>query len=340
MGGYAVLHATRLPADHYYLAAGTCLARLRAVCGAPRRLAAIPAVRTKADFGDIDVLVEHAGPKGLDRETCTQALDATEAVRNGPVLSCGVPLVALGFVGYPENAVVQVDLIGVSPAHFDSALAYFSWNDCGNLLGRVAHNMGLKLGHDGLSYVLRRGTRVLATLPLATDWNVILPVLGYDAARWQAGFDTLEEMFAFIASGRFYDPTAFPLEHRNHRSRVRDAKRPTYQAFLQWAATHPVAHPPPVRDRADWLPYLFAVLPGFRERHDQALADDHQRRLVRSRYNGALVSQWTGLEGPVLGALMRAYQDHKGGASALAAYVATHTNFELYSDITTFRKTF
>jgi hypothetical protein len=37
---------------------------------------------------------------------------------------------------------------------------------------------------------------------------------------------------------------------------------------------------------------------------------------------------------------MRAYQDHKGGASALAAYVMTHTNFELYSDITTFRKTF
>ena len=37
---------------------------------------------------------------------------------------------------------------------------------------------------------------------------------------------------------------------------------------------------------------------------------------------------------------MRAYQDHKGGASALAAYVMTHTNFELYSDITRFRKMF
>ena len=37
---------------------------------------------------------------------------------------------------------------------------------------------------------------------------------------------------------------------------------------------------------------------------------------------------------------MRAYQDHKGGASALAAYVATHTNFELYNDIMGFRKTF
>ena len=340
MGGHAILHATRLPADHYYLAAGTCLARLRAVCGAPRRLAAIPAVRTKADFGDIDILVEYSGPKGLDRETCTQALDATEVVRNGPVLSCGVPLVALGFVGYPENAVVQVDLIGVSPAHFDSALAYFSWNDCGNLLGRVAHSMGLKLGHDGLSYVLRRETRVLATLPLATDWAVILPILGYDAARWRAGFDTLEDMFAFVASGRFTDPAFFPLEHRSHKGRVRDAKRPSYQGFLRWMAAHPVAHPPPVRDKADWLPYLFAALPGFRERHDQALADDRRGRLIKTRYNGTVIGGWTGLQGPELGALMRAYQDHKGGAPALAAYVVAHTNFELYNDITRFRKMF
>ena len=338
MGGHAVLHATRLPADYYYLAAGTCLARLRAVCGSTRRLAAIPAVRTKADFGDIDILVEYSGPKGLDRETCAQALGATEAVRNGPVLSCGVPLVALGFAEYPENAVVQVDLIGVSPAHFDSALAYFSWNDCGNLLGRVAHNMGLKLGHDGLSYVLRRGTRVLATLPLATDWGIILPVLGYDVRRWWAGFDTLEDMFAFVASGRFTDPAFFPLEHRSHKARVRDAKRPSYRAFLRYIQDHPVTHPPPLRDKPDWLPYLFAAIPGFRDRYDRILDDDQQQQLMKTRYNGALVGRWTGLEGPVLGALMRAYKNHHGGAADLAAYVVTHTNFELYNDVITFWK--
>ena len=340
MGGHAVLHATRLPADHYHVAAGTCLARLRAVCGAPRRLAAIPAVRTKADFGDIDILVEHSGSKGLDRETCTQALRATEAVRNGPVLSCGVPLVTLGFAEYLEDAVVQVDLIGVSPAHFDSALAYFSWNDCGNLLGRVAHNMGLKLGHDGLSYVLRRETRVLATLPLATDWAVILPILGYDAARWQAGFDTLEDMFAFVMSGRFTDPAFFPLEHRSHKARVRDAKRPSYRAFLRYIQDHPVAHPPPLRDKPDWLPYLFAAIPGLRDRYDQAWAQDHLQQAIKTRYNGAVIGRWTGLPGPDLGQFMRVYQDHKGGLAGLAAHVAAHTNLELFTDVRAFQQAY
>jgi len=185
MGGHAVLHATRLPADHYHVAAGTCLARLRAVCGTPRRLAVIPAVRTKADFGDIDILVEDFD---LDQDSTAyaQALGATVQVRDNPyasILSCGIPLAGLGFGNHPLAAVVQVDLIAVSTEHFESALTYFSWNDCGNLLGRVAHSMGLKLGHDGLSYVLRHGTRALDTLSLATDWAVILPVLGYDAMR-------------------------------------------------------------------------------------------------------------------------------------------------------------
>ncbi|MHB8252199.1 MAG: hypothetical protein ACYDEV_00510 [Acidiferrobacter sp.] len=340
MGGHAVLHATRLPADHYHVAAGICLTRLRAVFA--HRLALIPSIRAKPDFGDIDILIQDLD-LDQDSDAFAQTLGATVQVRDNPyasILSCGVPLAGLGFGDYPLAAVLQIDLIAMPSAHFESALHYFSWNDCGNLLGRVARGMGLKLGHDGLSYVLRHDTRVLDTLSLATDWDVILPALGYDAARWQAGFDTLDDMFAFVAGGHFYDPAAFLLENRNHRSRVRDAKRPSYQAFLRWAAAHPVAHPPPVRDKADGLPYFFAAIPVFQDRHDQALAEDRHQQLVKTRYNGDVVGRWTGLQGPVLGHFMRAYQDHRGGSAGLAAYVVAHTNLEVYSDIQAFKQTY
>ena len=336
MGGHAVTNATRLPADHYYPIADLCLARLRAL-GLEKRVTLIPSVRAKASFGDIDILIEGCDWKE-DADLFAKALHASTVVLDNPrssVLSCGVSLAEMGWsADYPPEALAQVDLISVHPDHYESALAYYSWNDCGNLVGGVARHIGLKLGHEGLICIVRKGSRVIAPLALLTDWDAILPVLGYDTTRWRAGFDTLEDVFAFVTSSPFYDSEIFTLANQNHKNRVRNTKRPTYQAFLRYIAERPPVYAPVQRDKEGWLSYFCETIPGFAAQYDAAWEEDRDNTLFRARYNGRVVQEIVGLEGPALGEFMRHFRESCG--PGFRRFVLTHPPEALHDEIRAF----
>lgn len=340
MGGHAVTNATRLPADHYYPIADLCLARLRARTF-EKRITLIPSVRAKASFGDIDLLIEGCDWRE-DADFFAKALHASTVVLDHPrssVLSCGVSLAEMGWgTDYPSEVLAQVDLISVHPDHYESALAYYRWNDCGNLLGGVARDIGLKLGHEGLSYIVRKGSRVIAPLALLTDWDAILPVLGYDPVRWRAGFDTLEDVFAFVTGSPFYDSEIFTLANQNHKNRVRDAKRPTYQAFLRYIAERPPVYAPVQRDKEGWLGYFCETIPGFAVQYDAAWEEDRENTLFRSRYNGRVVQEIVGLEGTALGEFMRYFRESCG--PGFRRFVLRHPPEALRQEIQAFAQNY
>lgn len=244
MGGHALkdVGVVRLPARLYAVLAERVVVRLTdGVLFPGLHARAIPALRTKPDFGDLDVLVTHPDQDwGFDearRAALTAVFRPTRVVPNGPVLSFDVA--APGDEAAPEYAGrrFQVDLIRVPPESFAFALGYFSYNDLGNLLGRVARLHGFKLGHAGLFRPFRapgNESHFVRDILVTRDWSAALTFLGYDPGRWGQGFDTKDEMFAFVAGSHAFHPVAFPLEHRSHKARVRDRKRPTYTAFLQW----------------------------------------------------------------------------------------------------------
>ena len=114
----------------------------------------------------------------------------------------------------------------------------------GNLLGRIAHKFGAKLGHLGLQFPLRdpsNNDRLIAELTITRDFATALTLLGYDAkayevARSAESFKTLPDIFAFAIASPSSTKSIFHLDNRNHAARVRDAKRPI-SAFLQWLET-------------------------------------------------------------------------------------------------------
>lgn len=256
----------------------------------------------KESFGDMDVLIEsdHLPPDWCDR--VYKQFGSTERVKNGNVLS----------LNYRD---LQVDLIATPAAQMLTSWNYFNYNDLGNLLGRVAHSMGLKLGHDGLSYSWREDTYNFRTEVICTDWDMILTILGYDPARYAAGFPTMLSIFEFVASGQFFRREIYQLENRNHAARVRDQKRKTYMSFLDWIETLPPAASGPEMARPDatiirmdklyFLGRVFRFLPEFAERHAQVMQEWAAAKEFKRRYNGALVSEWIGITGPELGAFMR-----------------------------------
>lgn len=320
MGGNALksIDTRRVDAAEFQALVPAVLDTLAGIVGRDRPLCVIEAYRHKPDFGDMDVLVSADGLADTYKDEIATAFGSREVYRNGNVTS------------FDRNG-FQIDLIAIPAQSFDFARAYFAWNDLGNLVGRIAHKMGLKFGFEGLHAPLRDGDHMFAEVLVTHDVDQALSFLGYDAARYREGFDTLEDIFRFTASTRFFNPDIYLLENRNATSRVRDAKRKTYSAFLDWLAAPgglAAARPAPAEgwyrfadDKTSWRPALRQAFPDFGDRLDAALARKARHESAAAIFNGRRVGDITGLTGQALGELMRTLRQPHAGTDALDDWV-------------------
>lgn len=271
----------------------------------------LKAYKSKPDMGDMDVLVESDCIPNNWIDLLNKKFQPKETFKNGNVFSF-------------EYKQCQVDLILTSKENFKSSYQYFDYNDLGNLIGRVSHSMGLKLGSDGLTYKFMGAERyVFKEIKLLDDWEQILPVLGYDWKRYNQGFDTLEDIFEFVVSSPFFNKSIYALENRNHAARTRDQKRKTYMEFLDWLEsykhtetqimTQMVTHGWKEYQGTEYgyRPYLFEKLPGFKEQYDATQKEFLLAQEYKKRFNGELVSKWTGLEKQELGKFMAWLKGYK-----------------------------
>lgn len=328
MGGNALsTKSHRLPAPLYHQVARDVVTALKRVY--PGRVKEIPAYNQKADFGDLDVLIE-SSPE-YDPFKLAEALHGREVVRNGDCTSVGVTIDYFYF---------QVDLVKVPPESYDFAFCYFSYNDVGNLLGRIAHKAGFKLGHLGLLYPMRdheEGTHLLGEPVVTRNFYEALSLMGYNPEPYRhriesgLGFNDLEEIFRYVVSSPFVNPDIYILDNRNHAARMRDRKRPTYQKFLKWLQEQPEWLVPKfpwgasgTKERAlqkeGFLNRAFALNPEFKTDHYEIQMDYLYRQEVKAKFNGSFVSQWTGLEGKKLGGFM-AWMKRAMGEGTLYAFV-------------------
>ena len=302
MGGQAIKNTPvrRYQRAEYEQLKAEVLAQLHADFPA-RKLAAIPAYRQKESFGDLDILFETTGLM-LDLSTYLQERFQTqEIVRNSHVFS----------FAYQE---FQIDLIGSASEDFDISLYYFSWNDLGNIIGRIYHKMGFKYGHDGLHFIFKADNYQFGEVCLSKEIRPILAFADLDAERFLTGFDTLEAIFQYATSSSFFNKDIYLLENRNHASRIRDRKRPTYNALLKWLETqtdlacYPWAS---VREQGGrqtktlFLERAFEFFPAFQQQYLTKQQEFAVWQTVREKFNGRLVQVWTGLENQALGQLMQ-----------------------------------
>lgn len=265
------------------------------------RITPVVAYGGKDSFGDADLLVESDTLPPTWPEILRSAFKPQAFISNGGVHSFDV-----------DN--LQIDLITVPSKSFDFAKNYFDFNDLGNLMGRVAHKMGFKYGHLGLFAPLRDGDHQYAEIEITRDSATAMRFLGYDPVRHAKGFSSLEEVFEFAITSPYVHRAIFLLDNRNAKSRMRDSKRPTYTKFLDWLPAHPEADryvwPQDLEDKqrlkSKYLDLALASFPSFKASYDEANTELVARRAFRERWNGTLVSSWTGLEGKELGRLMAA----------------------------------
>lgn len=314
MGGNAIpkeIKTRRYLADEYHKLIPEVIALTKEVWGVGR-VAVIPAYRDKESFGDMDVLLElsDSGLKEFRELICeTFGVDfiTTDGDHKNQLGAHGsVTRDKVYSIAYKE---LQLDFILVEPGiAFECAYNYFSWNDLGNLLGRVAHKFGFKFGHDGLRYPFRDGDHMFEEILVSQDWNEILPAFDWDPERFNQGFDTLGEVFDYVTTSKYFNPEIYLLENRNAKSRYRDQKRKTYNEFLDYCQAfktnlNKYQYP---EHKSQLLEPAFEMLRrcGFAEKY-MVTYDKYLAYLeFKAKFNGEIVSWISGRKGQDLGALM------------------------------------
>ena len=289
MGGDALPFPTqRLSPDRYQ----DVSQRLLALISAHYALACIPApCPGKSSHGDVDLLVARPHP---DRPFDPVAQLGSRAVkRNGPTLS-------FEFEGH------QADVISVSEEEFDVARLFYSFGDCGMLLGMCITAAGLKLGCKGL-FLVRPGQ--VGQLHLSSDRTRILAWLGLSETEWLAGFKDEQAVFEWLCSCRWYHPSLFSTDTQPWKQAARRAlfNRPMFNHFVQYvdnntaASTDAADRPTAAAVQADAVAFFGceATVAAL----DAAAA---KKRALKQCWNGELAAARTGLEGKQLGLFMMA----------------------------------
>lgn len=292
----------------------------------PNNISVVPAYRAKASYGDLDIVIGATPPEKNSTiyselsDWIYTRMQASELVVNGNVWSF-------------DYKNFQVDLIFVESDLFQTALVYYSYNDLGGLMGRIARRMGMKYGSDGLK------ARYWYNENQVSDWYVvstepyeIFELLGYDYEVFTKGFDTLTDIFEYTASSPFFNKELFVLENRNNHSRSRDSKRKTYTGFLTWLSDKsdlPAFNWPSLVEKgskqnaSDVLSWMFNNHTGLvTESHcDVRLRVIHNEWVIhsdmvveeglKSYFNGNLVKEWTGLTGLDFNMFMKHCKEQK-----------------------------
>lgn len=265
----------------------------------------VQAYRTKADFGDLDVLVlcQSNEMKKKISEFILTKIKPKELVLNGGVFSFDVNDFQVDFILAPD----------LETFHF--AAQYFSWNDLGNFIGRTAHRLGFKYGHDGLKYVMRDEddpSYVISEVFLTKDPDEALEFLGFNSHKHSEGFDTPEEIFEYAASSPYFSAASFMLANRNHVARVRDRKRKMYNMCVEYyKEKFGVDENTPAEplDKAAHLVRAFDKFPSFYDAYTDVMAKHIKNKAYKAVFNGKSVGTIFSLEGKELGAKMKTLRE-------------------------------
>lgn len=305
-------------------------------------VAAIPAYKSKSTFGDLDVMVssegiEEGGGGERLRSILKQKFHSRQENKNGNVLSFEYRN------SNEEERGFQVDIINIPRHSFNFAYHYFAFNDLGNLMGRIAHKMGLKFGHDGLHLPLRDGDYNYATILITRNYRDATSFLGFDHDRYKKGFNDLTEIFDYVAHSKHFNKNIFLLdeENSNYKHRIRNVKRKTYVDFLEWCSKkeglNSFEYP---EDKSFWIPVILEAFPGAKERFDTVNHEKEQIKVMHERFKGENVTEWTGgYTHQALGVLMKNVRKHFGNDMNFVEWLKKNNDEKLKEKILEVRDT-
>lgn len=113
-----------------------------------------------------------------------------------------------------------------------------------------------------------------------------------------------------MAQSRYFIGNYFEYTELNHQNKTRNAKRPTYAAFLEWAKSRRDKEQAPSKDamRAKIIAEFPHVSVEMDKHHAQLLKDAERR----AKFNGNLIAELKNIAGAELGRFIVAFKKSVG----------------------------
>lgn len=273
----------------------------------------IKGYENKKDYGDLDLLLFMPAYE-------LRVTDMRDLIRKAFKAEC---VVNDNCYSFPVKKDFQVDIMVYEDKYRDTALAYLQNGELGNFMGRIYHKMGLKFGQHGLILPIRKkmldGTideaqdQILDEMIICTNIQEILELGGFDVEKFDEGFKSLQEVFDFMVKCEYFDPTIFKFENLNHINRTRNRKRTDYKKFVEWLETQDFGSRIFKNANKYTVEELAAKFPPARiqERMNVIRARFEIQKEMQAKFNGTLVSLWTGLTGEELGKFIAGFKKTK-----------------------------
>lgn len=238
---------------------------------------------SKPDFGDMDVVVSLSASANdwlQFRQEIVKELGITQYRSDGRVFSTVYRNLQIDYFTAPEE-------------FFESTYNYLSFNDLGNLIGKICRKFNLKYGERGLAYVYRRQLgNYKKDLLITTDFQKICHFLGLDYAHWQQGFETLEEVFDWAIASPYFSIQPYIEQAKTLERRVKH--RTTIQKFLEYIEAKRITkNYQYLENKADYLPHLIQAFPEANLLEKIAIEQEAEKEALQmiKKFNGKLVMQ-------------------------------------------------
>lgn len=261
----------------------------------------LPAYRNKNSFGDMDILIFHDGRVKNPKKQIQTYFSPNEIFHNGSVYS----------FDYKE---LQIDFIITPERNWETSINFFSYNDLGNFIGKIAHKLKVKYSFEGLKFVHRtKEGRIMGEIILSKDPSVILPFLGFDYERWKQGFDNKEDIFEYIINSKYFNLDIFKFKNLSRNHKKRNKRRKMYFDFIDYCYNK--TNLPKYKfcsDKKVYFDYIEQWFPGFKNRLKEFENKEKQKKKIAEKFNGHLImKKIPGLNGKKLGMAISQYKKSK-----------------------------
>ncbi|KAF2024396.1 hypothetical protein EK21DRAFT_78812 [Setomelanomma holmii] len=194
----------------------------------------------KADYGDVDFLVEGIASDTWPREIWFKTKELLDAALHLP--RGGSHSFAILHPDIPE-AYVQVD-VELSPGNgTPGATELFKWTafmkgdgDLLQIIGITHRYLGLTCNDKGLHFRVKdihTDNKKKQLLFLTRDPDEAMKFHGLDVAKYHEGFADENELFDWVTNGRFFSASIFADRTEKSNDRSRQKKRSMYAQFIE-----------------------------------------------------------------------------------------------------------
>lgn len=264
--------------------------------------------KNKPDHGDIDFVGLYVSPLG-------ESVDI-KGIFNVNFYSQNSCVHSFDYKG------VQIDLaIQESLDAFTYYYLFSCFSPIGNVLGRMVKQKGLKWGIDGLTYPIKLSdSEQLGNIkvdihgPYCT-FEKLLEFAGLENnfgdcfERFKGAFENQEDIFEWLSKSNLFNKDIFAFENLNHVNRKRDRLRKDYHSWLEYIKDKPNKF----TGNEDKTVYIKKINNHFSvdiNKEAEVLISRHTyKKFLKEKFNGKMVSEWTGLQGEELGKVIKAYKD-------------------------------